>query len=308
MAMARFILRRVAEGLISILGASAIVFIISRLSGDPVVLMLPPEAPQSAVRAMRASLGLDRPLIVQYGIFLVHALHGDFGQSYRWQMPAIRLILDRLPATVQLAAAGLAFSIAIAVPVGVFSAVYRGGWIDRFGRIFAMLGQAMPAFWVGLLLILAFAIHLDWLPAFGYGGLNHLVLPAIALGWYPVAAMTRIVRSAMLDVLETDHIRLARALGTPERLIVWKYGFRNAAVPLLTMLGVYFAAMLGGSFVVEVIFAWPGVGRTVVEAVFSRDFPVVQAGVLSASVMFVLANLLVDISYGLVDPRIRDER
>lgn len=306
--MARFILRRLGDGLISILGATLIVFIITRLSGDPVALMLPPEAPPSAFKAMHQALGLDRPVIVQYGIFLLHALHGDFGQSYRWQQPAIRLILDRLPATAQLAVAGLIFSLAVAVPVGVFSAVYRGGWIDRLGRIFAMLGQAMPAFWVGLLLILAFAVQLQWLPAFGYGGLGHLVLPAIALGWYPVAAMTRIVRSSMLDVLEADHIRLARALGTPERLIIWKYAFRNAAVPLLTMLGVYFAAMLGGAFVVEVIFAWPGVGRTVVEAVFSRDYPVVQAGVLSAAVMFVLANLLVDLSYGLVDPRIRDER
>ena len=306
--MTRFILRRLGEGAISILGASLIVFVISRLSGDPVVLMLPPDAPASSVQALRQTLGLDQPFVIQYGMFLTRALHGDFGQSYRWQMPALRLILERLPATVQLAVAGLCFSLCVAVPVGVFSAVNHGGWIDRMGRIFAMLGQAMPAFWVGLLLILTFAIQLEWLPAFGYGGINHLVLPAIALGWYPVAAMTRIVRSAMLDVLNTDHIRLARALGIPERLIIWKYAFRNAAVPLLTMLGVYFAAMLGGSFVVEVIFAWPGVGRTVVEAVFSRDFPVVQAGVLSASVMFVLANLLVDLSYGFVDPRIRDER
>jgi peptide/nickel transport system permease protein len=304
----RFILRRLGEGAISILGASLIVFVTSRLSGDPVTLMLPPDAPQSAFIAMQQTLGLDRPVAVQYGMFLEHALRGDFGQSYRWQMPASQLIVDRLPATIQLAVAGLVFSLIVAIPVGVLSAVHRGTWIDRLGRVFAMLGQAMPAFWVGLLLILAFAIQLDWLPAFGYGGLNHLVLPATALGWYPVAAMTRIVRSAMLDVLQADHIRLSRALGTPEALIVWKYAFRNAAVPLLTMLGVYFAAMLGGSFVVEVIFAWPGVGRTVVEAVFSRDFPVVQAGVLSASVMFVLANLLVDLSYGFVDPRIRHER
>lgn len=306
--MTRFVLRRIGQGLISILGASAVVFFISRMSGDPVVLLVPPDAPASVIAATRAAFGLDRPLPVQYWIFLQHAVHGDFGLSYRWQMPALRLILDRLPATLQLAAAGLWFSIAVAVPIGVLSAVHRGGWIDRVGRVFAMLGQAMPAFWVGLLLILGFAIQLQWLPAFGYGGINHLILPAIALGWYPVAAQTRIVRSAMLDVLDSDHIRLARALGTPERLIVWKYAFRNAAVPLLTMLGVYFAAMLGGSFIVEVIFAWPGVGRTVVEAVFSRDFPVVQAGVLLASVLFVLTNLMVDLSYGLVDPRIRDER
>jgi peptide/nickel transport system permease protein len=260
------------------------------------------------IEETRRNLGLDKPLWVQYLIFAQNALVGDFGNSYRWKMPALKLILDRLPATIELALAGLLFSVAVAVPVGVMSAVHRGGWIDRIGRVFAMLGQAMPAFWVGLLLILVFAIKLNWLPAFGHGSWSQLVLPAISLGWYPVAAQTRIVRSAMLDVLDSDHIRLSRALGTPERLIVWKYALRNAAVPLLTMLGVYFAAMLGGAFVVETIFAWPGVGRTVVEAVFSRDFPVVQAGVLFTSILFVFSNLLVDLSYGLVDPRIRHGR
>jgi peptide/nickel transport system permease protein len=306
--MLLLILRRLWQGAISILGASVIIFVISRLSGDPVVMLVPPDAPPSLIAEIRTQYGLDQPLIWQYLLFVGHALSGDFGNSYRWQMPALKLILDRLPATIQLAACGLLFSVALAVPIGVLSAVHRGGWIDRIGRIFAMLGQAMPAFWVGLLLILVFAVQLNWLPAFGHGTPAHVVLPAIALGWYPVAAQTRIVRSAMLDVLDSDHIRLSRALGTPERLIVWKYALRNAAVPLLTMLGVYFAAMLGGAFVVETIFAWPGVGRTVVEAVFSRDFPVVQAGVLFTSILFVLSNLLVDLSYGLVDPRIRDVR
>ncbi len=306
--MAGFLARRVMQGIISIIGASIIIFVISRLSGDPIAMLLPNDAPASMIEETRRNLGLDRPLWVQYLIFAQHALSGDFGNSYRWKMPALQLILARLPATIELAVCGLLFSVAIAVPVGVMSAVQRGGWIDRIGRIFAMLGQAMPAFWVGLLLILVFAIHLDWLPAFGYGSPSQLILPAISLGWYPVAAQTRIVRSAMLDVLDSDHIRLSRALGTPERLIVWKYALRNAAVPLLTMLGVYFAAMLGGAFVVETIFAWPGVGRTVVEAVFSRDFPVVQAGVLFTSILFVISNLLVDISYGIVDPRIRDAR
>jgi peptide/nickel transport system permease protein len=306
--MLRLVLRRLWQGAISILGASVIIFVISRLSGDPVVMLVPPDAPPSMIAEIRAQYGLDQPLVWQYLLFLGHALSGDFGNSYRWQMPALQLILDRLPATIQLAACGLLFSVALAVPIGVLSAVHRGGWIDRIGRVFAMLGQAMPAFWVGLLLILVFAVQLNWLPAFGHGTPAHVVLPAIALGWYPVAAQTRIVRSAMLDVLDSDHIRLSRALGTPERLIVWKYALRNAAVPLLTMLGVYFAAMLGGAFVVETIFAWPGVGRTVVEAVFSRDFPVVQAGVLFTSILFVLSNLLVDLSYGLVDPRIRDVR
>jgi peptide/nickel transport system permease protein len=303
-----FLLRRLGHGLTSILGASLVIFVISRLSGDPITLLLPPDAPPAVIAAARIELGLDLPLWRQYLIFLGHAVQGDFGQSYRWQMPALDLVLERLPATVELACAGLLFSVALAVPLGVLSAVHRDGWIDQAGRVLAMLGQAMPNFWVGLMLILVFAIGLGWLPAFGRGGLAHLVMPAIALGWYPVAAQTRIVRSAMLDVLESDHIRLSRALGTPEWLIVWKYAFRNAAVPLLTMLGVYFAAMLGGAFIVEVIFAWPGIGRTVVEAVFSRDFPVVQAGVLLSSVLFVLSTLMVDLSYGIVDPRIRHER
>lgn len=306
--MGRFLARRLWQGAISIVGASVIIFMISRLSGDPILMLLPNDAPPSVIAETRASYGLDRPLVVQYLIFAQKALVGDFGRSYRWEMPALQLILERLPATVLLAVCGLGFSVALAVPIGVLSAVHRGGWIDRIGRVFAMLGQAMPAFWVGLLLILVFAIQLNWLPAFGHGTPAHVVLPAIALGWYPVAAQTRIVRSAMLDVLDSDHVRLSRALGTPERLIVWKYALRNAAIPLLTMLGVYFAAMLGGAFVVETIFAWPGVGRTVVEAVFSRDFPVVQAGVLFTSMLFVLSNLLVDLSYGLVDPRIRDGR
>lgn len=306
--MIRFLHRRIWHGLVSILGASLVIFIISRLSGDPISLLLPPDAPPAVIAAARARLGLDLPLWHQYLLFLGNVLHGDFGQSYRWQMPALQLVLQRVPATVELACAGLLFSIALAVPLGVLSAVHRDGWIDRFARVLALLGQAMPNFWIGLLLILLFSIQLGWLPAFGRGGLLHLIMPAIALGWYPVAAQTRIVRSAMLDVLESDHIRLSRALGTPERLVVWKYAFRNAAVPLLTMLGVYFASMLGGAFIVEVIFAWPGIGRTVVEAVFSRDFPVVQAGVLLSSILFVLSTLLVDISYGVVDPRIRHER
>lgn len=299
------IAKRLLHGLISILGASVIIFLISRLSGDPLALLLPADAPPEVIEQTRQHLGLDQPLVAQYLVFLRNAVTGDFGNSYRWQEPALGLILERLPATVKLALAALAFSIAMAVPFGVLSAVWRGSWFDRFAKVFAMAGQAMPNFWVGLLLILLFAVQLNWLPAFGRDSWNSLVLPAIALGWYPVAAQTRVVRSAMLDVLDSDYIRMGRAMGLPERVLVWKYALRNAAIPLVTILGVYFAAMLGGAFVVEVIFAWPGVGRTVVEAVFARDFPVVQAGVMLTSVLFVLSNLLVDLSYGLIDPRIR---
>ncbi len=303
--MLSFIGRRVMHSIVSIVGASILIFVISRMSGDPAALLLPADAPQAALTAMRKSLGLDLPIWRQYLMFAGKAITGDFGQSYSWQMPALNIVLERVPATMQLALSAMLFSVLISVPLGVLSAVYHGGWIDTFGKSFAMLGQAMPGFWVGLLLILLFSVKLNWLPAFGSGGVSHIILPAIALGWYPVAAQMRIVRSAMLDVLDSDYIRMGRSIGAPESTLIWKYAFRNAAVPLVTVLGVYFASMLGGAFVVEVIFAWPGLGRTVVEAVFARDFPVVQAGVLFTSVLFVVANLLVDLSYGLIDPRIR---
>jgi len=303
--MLGYLSRRLLLGLVSIMGASVLIFAVSRLSGDPIVLLLPVEAPPALIAETRKAMGLDEPLWTQYLIFAGHAVTGDFGNSYRWQTPALTLVLERLPATIQLAAAALSFSIAIAVPFGVLSAVRRGSWFDTAAKAFALLGQAMPSFWVGLLLILLFAIRLNWLPAFGHGTWAHLVMPAIALGWYPVAAQTRVVRSAMLDVLDSDYIRMGRAVGAPERVLIWKYALRNAAVPLVTLLGVYLAAMLSGAFIVEVIFAWPGVGRTVVEAVFSRDFPVVQAGVFFTSILFVTSNLLVDLSYSAIDPRIR---
>lgn len=305
--MSRYVLSRVWQGAVAILGALLIVFIAQRVSGDPVALMLPMEATEADFENMRRNLGLDKPLVVQFFVFLGNAVRGDFGDSYYWQAPAMSLLVDRLPATLELALAGLLFAVLLAVPLGVLSAVYRGSWIDNAAKIFAMLGQAMPGFWVGLLLIVFVAVELRWLPAYGRGTPAHLVLPAIALGWYPVAAMTRTLRSAMLDILESDYVRMERAIGLSERSIVWRYALRNAAVPLVTMIGVYFANMLGGAFVIEVVFAWPGVGRTVVEAVFARDFPVVQAGVVLAAVVFVVVNLIVDLSYGFIDPRIRHD-
>ncbi|MBR0750272.1 ABC transporter permease [Bradyrhizobium japonicum] len=303
--MKRVVIKGLGNAIISILGASLIIFVISRLSGDPVSLMLPIDAPKSAIDELRRNLGLDLPIWQQYVLFLSHAVQGDFGDSYRWQMPALQLVLERLPATIGLAIAAFAFSVLLSVPLGVMSAVYRGSWIDQIGRVVAMTGQAMPSFWVGLVLILIFAVNLNWLPAFGADTPLHVILPAISLGWYPVAAQTRIIRSGMLEVLDSDYIRMGRAVGTPERLLIWKYAFRNALLPLVTIMGVYFAGMLSGAFVVETVFAWPGLGRTVVEAVFARDYPVVQAGVLVTSIVFILSNLLVDLSYGLIDPRIR---
>ena len=305
--MRRYVLNRLWQGAVAVVGALLIVFVAQRLSGDPVALLLPMDATEADFEAMRRALGLDRPLPVQFVVFLRDALTGDFGHSYLWNMPAMDLVLERLPATLELALAGLVFALALAVPLGVLSAVHRGGWIDNAAKLFAMLGQAMPGFWVGLLLIVFVAVRLQWLPAYGRGTVGHLILPAIALGWYPVAAMTRTLRSAMLDIMQSDYVRMERAVGLPERAIVWRFALRNAAVPLVTLIGVYFANMLGGAFVIEVVFAWPGVGRAVVEAVFARDFPVVQAGVILAAVIFVVVNLIVDLTYGLIDPRIRHE-
>ncbi len=305
--MRRYVLNRLWQGAVAVVGALLIVFVAQRLSGDPVALLLPMDATEADFEAMRRALGLDRPLPVQFVVFLRDAFTGDFGHSYLWNMPAMDLVLERLPATLELALAGLVFALALAVPLGVLSAVHRGGWIDNAAKLFAMLGQAMPGFWVGLLLIVFVAVQLQWLPAYGRGTVGHLVLPAIALGWYPVAAMTRTLRSAMLDIMQSDYVRMERAIGLPERAIVWRFALRNAAVPLVTLIGVYFANMLGGAFVIEVVFAWPGVGRAVVEAVFARDFPVVQAGVILAAVIFVVVNLIVDLTYGLIDPRIRHE-
>ena len=304
--MFNYVIKRFLQGVISILGASAIIFAISRLD-DPTLLLLPIDATPEMVENLRQRLGLDLPIVQQYLIFLGNALQGDFGNSYRWEQPALHLILDRLPATLELAFAGLVFALALAIPFGVLSAVYRDSWFDNFAKLFAMLGQAMPNFWVGLLLILFVSVNLGWLPAFGREGFDSLIMPAIALGWYPVAAMTRMLRSTMLDVLDSDHVRMARAIGVPNRVVVWKYALRNAAVPLVTMLGIYFANMLSGAFVVEVIFAWPGMGRMVVEAMFARDFPLLQVGVLFSAILFVVVNLLVDLSYGVLDPRIRHD-
>ncbi len=304
--MLNYLIKRILQGVISIVGASAIIFAISRLD-DPTLLLLPIDATPEMVENLRQRLGLDLPIVQQYLIFLGNALQGDFGNSYRWEQPALALIMDRLPATLELAFAGLVFALALAIPFGVLSAVYRDSWFDNFAKLFAMLGQAMPNFWVGLLLILFVSVNLGWLPAFGREGFDSLIMPAIALGWYPVAAMTRMLRSTMLDVLDSDHVRMARAIGVPNRVVVWKYALRNAAVPLVTMLGIYFANMLSGAFVVEVIFAWPGMGRMVVEAMFARDFPLLQVGVLFSAILFVVVNLLVDLSYGVLDPRIRHD-
>lgn len=303
--MLGFILRRFGQAVIAVIGVSIIVFIAVRMTGDLARFVLPPDAGAADLARVRAEYGVDRPLYVQYWLFLAKAATGDFGYSWRWQGSAWAVVWDRLPATLELALAAAAITAVISIVVGTTSAVRPGSRIDTVGKGFAILGQSMPTFWVGILLILIFSVRLRWLPTSGRQGLAYLILPAITLGWYSAAAQTRLIRSSMLDVLDSEYIKMARVKGVPEFYVIYKHALRNAALPVLTLMGVQWAQLLSGSVIVETIFAWPGVGRTIVEAIFNRDFAVVQAGTVIMSVIFVSANLLVDLLYGLLDPRIR---
>jgi peptide/nickel transport system permease protein len=306
--MQRYLLRRLLQGVLTLFVISLIVFLLARLSGDPLHIMLPEEATAEDYATAAKHWGLDRPLPAQYLAFLGNALRGDFGQSIRLRQPTLELVLERLPATLQLAGASIAVSLLIAFPIGVLSAVRRGSSLDYAGKAVALLGQSMPSFWLGIVLIWVFAVMLGWLPASGRGGTQHYVLPAIALGWYQVAAIMRLVRSSMLDVMDSEYVKLARIKGVAERWVVWKHCLRNAAIPPLTYIGFVVAVLLTGSVVVETVFSWPGIGLLAIDAVRYRDFPLVQTIVLIYAAKFVVINLLVDVLYVYVDPRIRYQR
>lgn len=305
--MAAYILKRLGQAVVVVLFVTVIVFLLSRLSGDPLLLMMPPEATDQDYARMRGTLGLDRPLHYQYWKFLSNAVRGDFGISIRWQAPCLRVFLDRLPATVELSVFALAFAVVVGVGIGVASAARSGGLMDTFGKGFALLGQSVPTFWVGLMLILFFAVALRLFPSSGRGGLLHLILPAVTLGWFSMASITRISRSAMLDVLDSEFIKLTRVKGLPERLVIWKHGLKNASIPIVTVASLELIRFVSGAVVVETVFSWPGVGRLAVDAVYARDYPMVQTIVLVSSVAMVLINLIVDLVYGYLDPRIRLE-
>ena len=303
--MQRYLVQRLWQGSLTLLAISAIVFLLARWSGNPLDVMLPDEATnEDYVRAAR-HWGLDKPLPVQYLTFLGNALRGDFGRSIRLREPALELVLARLPATLQLAGAAMAVSLVIAIPIGVLSAVHRDTLLDVGGKIIALVGQSMPSFWLGIVLIWVFAVMLGWLPSSGRGGVQHYILPAIALGWYQVAALMRLIRSSMLDVLDSEYVKLARLKGVSPPMVVWKHCLRNAAIPPLTYFGVIAAVLLTGSVVTETVFSWPGIGLLAIDAVRYRDFPLVQTIVLLFAVTFILVNLLVDILYAYIDPRIR---
>lgn len=287
------------------LAVVTIVFIAVRATGDPALVYLPDTATHEDIVAMRQKLGLDRPLATQFLIYLGRAAKGDFGDSFRTRDSALQEVLRRFPATLQLGAISIIICILIAIPIGVYSAVARGTVLDLVARWFAVLGQSMPVFWLGIVLIYIFSVGLGWLPTGGRGGIQHLVLPSVTLGWYVAAGIMRLTRSAMLDVLGSDYTTLARAKGVPEWLVIWKHAFRNALLGVVTFAAILFITMLTGAVIVEMVFAWPGVGRLVIDSLSRRDFPVIQAGVLVLSAMFIVANLLVDILYGYLNPRIK---
>lgn len=301
-----YIRKRIVEMLIALLLMSAIVFSMGRLTGDPVGLLLSEYASEQDRIELTRQLGLDKPLIEQYGIFIGHALRGDLGRSVVGERtPALQLIAERLPASLQLAAAAFLLSMSIGIPLGVLAAVERGTFVDTGARVAALLGQSVPAFWLGIVLMYLFSVQLGWLPTSGSGSLRHLVLPAISMGLFTVAAITRLVRVSMIDALGSEYIKLARIKGVSESVVVWKHALRNSLIPVLTYMGAFFATMITGAVVIETVFSWPGIGRLAYEAILNRDFPVMQAVVLVMTVLFMLANLTVDIAYAWLDPRIK---
>lgn len=303
--MQRYIVGRVIQSIVSLVVVSLVVFTLVRLSGDPIQIMAPPEASEADIKMMRAYLGLDQPWPVQYWRFATRALRGDFGQSVRFRRPAFDLILERYGATLELGGLAVLIVIVIALPVGVYAAVRRGTHLDYAARAFAALGQAVPPFWLGLLLVLLFGVLLHWLPTSGRGTPLHIILPGITLGWFAVAGLMRLTRSAMLDVLGSEYVKLARIKGLPERRVIWKHAFKNAALPVVTFAALLFVALLNGSIIIETVFSWPGLGLLVIEAVDSRDYPIVQTVVLCLSAMYIGVNLIVDILYAYLNPKIR---
>lgn len=304
--MWRFILDRVAQSLIALWFVVTLVFFLVRLSGDPIALLAGEYSTPEFEAELRARFGLDLPVWQQYLVYLARLAQGDFGESIISREPALAEVLDRWPATLEIAAMGVLVTLGLALPIGVYAAVHRGTPIDYLARGFAVLGQSVPAFWLGLLFILFFAVNLRVLPAGGRGGVEHVILPALTTGWFAVAGIMRLTRSSMLEVLGSEYIKLARSKGLPNRVVVWKHAFRNAAIPVVTFTALVVVGLfLAGSIVSETIFSYPGVGSLVIESVRLRDFPQIQAAVLFLSTLYVLGNLLVDILYSYLDPRIR---
>src|SRR6266511_335649 len=303
--MQRYVLKRIFQSLLTLLVLSMLIFIVCRLTGDPVLLMLPDDASHEDVAQLRTALGLDRPLPVQYWLFLKSAIQGDFGRSIKGQVPVLDLIKERLPNSIRLALVSLLITVVLAFPLGVIAAVKKGTVIDTLANLIAVLGQSLPQFWVGIVLIQIFAVYLRWLPVAGTGSLWHYILPGFTLGWFLVAGIMRLLRSSMLDVLDSEFVKLARIKGVSGWSVVWKHALKNAVIPVLTFAAIYLAILITGAILVETVFAWPLLGQLISQGIVYRDFPVIQAVVLLTAVIVVSVNFVVDITYGYLDPRIR---
>jgi len=303
--MLRVVLVRLSSSMLVLVGIVIVVFLLARVVGDPVALMIQPGMSESDVSELRRALGTDKPLWQQFAVFAGNVVRGDFGIS-PWQgEPALDLVLERLPATVLLTTCAMLTAFFIALVVGSVSALTRGSAMDRGAMGLVLLGQSVPNFWLGLMLIMMFSTTLHWFPSAGYGTLSHVVLPTVTLAFFFMARLTRLIRSELLEVMAQDYIRTARSKGLPPALIVRRHAFRNIAVPLITVLAVDFGALIGGAVVTEMIFAWPGVGRLMIQAIGQRDFPIIQAGAFVIAVAVVLANLTADIAYAWLDPKVR---
>jgi ABC-type dipeptide/oligopeptide/nickel transport system permease component len=300
-----FLAYRMFRTLVALWLVSTVVFVVMRLSGDPVPLLLPPDAPISEMERVRHDLGLDRSLAVQYGVFLGNVVRGDFGRSIHFRQPAMEVARSYLGATFELGLVAFLVAVLVAFPIGVLSAVRRNSLLDHAAMGLALVGQSAPTFFIGILLILILALRLDLFPTSGRGDWRNLVLPALTLGAFTMASIARITRSAVLEVLRADFVRTARSKGLGELLVVVKHTLRNAALPILTITGLQFGTLLGGAVVTETVFAWPGIGRLAIQSIYNRDYPVVQSTVFIAAVLFIAINLALDVLYGILDPRAR---
>ncbi|HZV94521.1 MAG TPA: ABC transporter permease [Candidatus Nitrosocosmicus sp.] len=306
--MIRFVVSRVLQSLVALAILSVVVFVLARATGDPLQLILPMSATPEEYAEARHYLGLDRPYVEQYLSFVGRAVTGDFGNSLRARRPVIELIQERLPNSLRLAAFAMGISLSIAFPLGILAAVKKGTGLDRTAQVIAVLGQSLPTFWVAIVLVEVVAGRLQWLPAGGNQGFTSYVLPGFTLGWFVVAGMMRLLRSGMLEVLDSEYVKLARVKGVVEHRVVWMHALKNALIPVVTFAGIYFSILVTTAIVVETVFAWPGLGRLAYEGISSRDFPVIQAVVLTTAAIVAVVNLSVDCLYAVIDPRIRHAR
>jgi peptide/nickel transport system permease protein len=303
--MSVFVSKRLVQAAITFLIMTFMIFGLARLTGDPTPLVLPAEATEADRNFFREQYGLDRSIPEQYLVFLGNIAHGDFGVSFRYRKPAIDIVLAAMGPTLELTLVSMVIAIIIGLPLGVLAAVFRGSWIDRLVNIYSSIGQAVPTFWLGLVLIIAFAISWPIFPSTGYGSAINFVLPSVTLGFFASSSIIRLTRANMEDALRSDFVHMERVLGLSQVRIVAKHALRNASLPIVTYLGLQFGLLLGGAIVTERVFSWPGIGQTIVDAIFNRDYPIIQAAVLTTAVFFILINTAVDILCMLLDPRVR---